>query len=225
MRRLRDESGETILMALLFLLLAAILSAIMLTAATSAARHQQNDRLAQQNYLTVSSAAELMRDSILADSFTYTLTKREFPDENGDIQSQQTKTCQYHEGLLAPWLNGAIDTVSGAEPVIRGCADTIEVQVPMEGDKPNKPIFAAVQAKLTVFAADAEATPKLRIELSLLRQGADSEDCRMNLEVRGRLVTETRTLTDDGENAYTTITTTRLEWNSAEITKGGAANG
>lgn len=57
---MKNNSGATILMALLLILLATAV----LTAAVSAARHLRSDREAQQNYLTVSSAAELIRDSI-----------------------------------------------------------------------------------------------------------------------------------------------------------------
>ena len=70
MKKLKNERGESILMALLLLLLASVISALILTAATNAAHHLRNDRKAQQNYLTVSSAAELIRDSILQESYT-----------------------------------------------------------------------------------------------------------------------------------------------------------
>ena len=61
---MKNNSGATILMALLLILLAAAVGAAVLTAAVSAARHLRSDREARQNYLTVSSAAELIRDSI-----------------------------------------------------------------------------------------------------------------------------------------------------------------
>ena len=64
MKKLKNNSGATILMALLLILLATAVGAAVLTAAVSAARHLRSDREAQQNYLTVSSAAELIRDSI-----------------------------------------------------------------------------------------------------------------------------------------------------------------
>lgn len=64
MNKLRDRRGASLLMALLLLLLATMVSVVILTAVSSAARHLSRDREAQQNYLTVSSAAELIRDSI-----------------------------------------------------------------------------------------------------------------------------------------------------------------
>ena len=63
MKRLKNNSGATILMALLLILLATVVGAAVLTAAVSAARHLRGDREAQQNYLTVSSAAELIREA------------------------------------------------------------------------------------------------------------------------------------------------------------------
>ena len=69
MKKVKNNSGATILMALLLILLATAVGAAVLTAAVSAARHLRSDREAQQNYLTVSSAAELIRDSILLKFF------------------------------------------------------------------------------------------------------------------------------------------------------------
>ena len=63
MKRLKNNSGATILIALLLILLSTAVGAAVLTAAVSAARHLRSDREAQQNYPTVSSAAELIRDS------------------------------------------------------------------------------------------------------------------------------------------------------------------
>ena len=64
MNKLRDRRGASLLMALLLLLLATMVSVVILTAVSSAARHLSCDREAQQNYLTVSSAAELLRSGI-----------------------------------------------------------------------------------------------------------------------------------------------------------------
>ena len=73
MKKLKNEQGVTILMALLLVLTAAVVSAVILSAALSAARRVNGDRTAQQNYLAVSSAAELVRDSI--DRMQYTVRR------------------------------------------------------------------------------------------------------------------------------------------------------
>ena len=54
MKKLKNEQGVTILMALLLVLTAAVVSAVILSAALSAARRVNGDRTAQQNYLAVS---------------------------------------------------------------------------------------------------------------------------------------------------------------------------
>ena len=78
MKKLKNNSGATILMALLLILLAMAVGAAILTAAVSAAHHMKSDREAQQNYLTVSSAAELIRDSIAGDKYERTMTETPF---------------------------------------------------------------------------------------------------------------------------------------------------
>lgn len=84
MKKLKNEQGVTILMALLLVLTAAVVSAVILSAALSAARRVNGDRTAQQNYLAVSSAAELVRDSIDQMRYTETTTTTyEWDEENG----------------------------------------------------------------------------------------------------------------------------------------------
>ena len=74
MKKLKNDQGVTILMALLLVLTAAVVSAVILSAALSAARRVNGDRTAQQNYLAVSSAAELVRDSIRTQKYVRTVT-------------------------------------------------------------------------------------------------------------------------------------------------------
>ena len=64
-KKLNSSGGASILMALLLLLVAVMVSAVILAAAISAAKTIRTDREQQQTYLTVSSAAGLVRDSIL----------------------------------------------------------------------------------------------------------------------------------------------------------------
>ena len=63
-QKLQDRRGASMLMALLLFLVAAMVSAVILAAAVSARSRVASDRAQQQTYLTVSSAAELLRGSI-----------------------------------------------------------------------------------------------------------------------------------------------------------------
>lgn len=148
MKKLKNERGESILMALLLLLLASVISALILTAATNAAHHLRNDRKAQQNYLTVSSAAELIRDSILQESYTRVwekVTTYTKDDDTGTYVPKEEKTTLApgkFTGIMKAWLAAGIEnnTNEGAQYAsVTGCQDTIKVDVPIEGEDGSKP--------------------------------------------------------------------------------------
>lgn len=108
MKKLKNNSGATILMALLLILLAMAVGAAILTAAVSAAHHMKSDREAQQNYLTVSSAAELIRDSIAGDTYERTMT--ETHTASTDAEGNTTYTVSREAKVTAPqrgsWAHG-----------------------------------------------------------------------------------------------------------------------
>ena len=170
MKKLKNERGESILMALLLLLLASVISALILTAATNAAHHLRNDRKAQQNYLTVSSAAELIRDSILQESYTRvwekvtTYTK----DDAGTYVPKKEKTTLVpgkFTGIMKAWLAEGIannENEGARYASVTGYQDTIKVDVPIKGEDG----LQTVQAEFTMDKDTANIT----VKLSLLRR-------------------------------------------------------
>ena len=226
MRKLKNERGESILMALLLLLLASVISALILTAATSAAHHLRNDRKAQQNYLTVSSAAELIRDSVLNDSykrvFTRTTTKGKDDEELKTETRVSTSDCT---GLLKQWLKNSIDDLDeNAEYAkVNADKDTIKVNVTTNGTEDS---IQTVQAE---FMMDGDAN--ITVKLSLLQSdeqdtAADetnsndtADNCLMTLKINGNVKKEGGTVTDD-EMVKVEEYTTTINWDAAKITKG-----
>ena len=103
MNKLRDRRGASLLMALLLLLLATMVSVVILTAVSSAARHLSRDREAQQNYLTVSSAAELLRSGIKGAKYirTETVTYTYDYDAEGNVTGSHES-----EPVIALWVHG-----------------------------------------------------------------------------------------------------------------------
>ncbi len=73
-RKLNNSDGKTILMALFLLLVAVAVSVVIITAAVTAAHQINDNRQAQQAYLTASSAAQLFRDEMAEKSYTHTET-------------------------------------------------------------------------------------------------------------------------------------------------------
>ena len=233
MKKLKNERGESILMALLLLLLASVISALILTAATNAAHHLRNDRKAQQNYLTVSSAAELIRDSILQESYTRVwekVTTYKKNDEGQYVwQKEDTKLVPgQFTGIMKAWLAVGIEDNKneGAKYAsVTGYQDTIKVDVPIKGEDK----LQTVQAEFTMDKDTANIT----VKLSLLppdgqeRAGTESsaaEDCRMTLTMKGAVSKKDESPAggsiseENGTKIEKHITT--INWSGAKITKG-----
>lgn len=233
MKKLKNERGESILMALLLLLLASVISALILTAATNAAHHLRNDRKAQQNYLTVSSAAELIRDSILQESYTRLwekVTTYEKNDEGRYVwQKEDTKLVPgQFTGIMKAWLAAGIaDNKNKDERYasVTGCQDTIKVDVPIKGEDG----LQTVQAEFTMDKDTANITVKLSLlppdgQESTRTEGSAAEDCRMTLTMKGAVSKKDESPAggsiseENGTKIEKHITT--INWSGAKITKG-----
>lgn len=233
MKKLKNERGESILMALLLLLLASVISALILTAATNAAHHLRNDRKAQQNYLTVSSAAELIRDSILQESYTRVWEKVTTykKDDKGQYvwQKEDTKLVPgQFTGIMKAWLAEGIEDNEneGARYAsVTGCQDTIKVDVPIKGEDG----LQTVQAEFTMDKDTANITVKLSLlppdgQESAGTEGSAAEDCRMTLTMKGAVSKKDESpaggsISEENGTKIEKYTTT-INWSGAKITKG-----
>lgn len=216
MKKLKNNSGATILMALLLILLAMAVGAAILTAAVSAAHHMKSDREAQQNYLTVSSAAELIRDSIAGDKYERTMT--ETHTANTDEEGHTTYTVSYSTnvnyptGIMGQWLSACIE--DGSENVqyasLRDFKDTIEVDLKIDED-----------TSLRTVRADffAQKDGQIQVQLSLKPEEGKTDDCRMTLTMQGTLTQADPEYRSDGDDYSNTYKTT-VKWEPQRITKG-----
>lgn len=227
MKKLKNERGESILMALLLLLLASVISALILTAATNAAHHLRNDRKAQQNYLTVSSAAELIRDSILQESYTRVwekVTTYKKDDEGQYVwQKEDMKLLPgQFTGIMKAWLAAGIadnENEGARYASVTGCQDTIKVDVPIKGEDG----LQTVQVEFTMDKDTANITVKLSLlppdgQESAWTESSAAEDCRMTLKITGKVTTNEVSNAND-EKTIEKYTTT-INWSGAKITKG-----
>ena len=216
MKKLKNNSGATILMALLLILLAMAVGAAILTAAVSAAHHMKSDREAQQNYLTVSSAAELIRDSIAGDKYERTMT--ETHTANTDEEGHTTYTVSYSTnvnyptGIMGQWLSACIE--DGSENVqyasLKDFKDTIEVDLKIDED-----------TSLRTVRADffAQKDGQIQVQLSLKPEEGNTDDCRMTLTMQGTLTQADPEYRSDGDDYSNTYKTT-VKWEPQRITKG-----
>lgn len=217
MKKLKNNSGATILMALLLILLAMAVGAAILTAAVSAAHHMKSDREAQQNYLTVSSAAELIRDSIAGDKYERTMTETHTAstDAEGNTTHEVTYSTDvnYPTGIMGAWLSACIE--DGSENVqyasLKDFKDTIEVDLKIDEDTSLRTVTA-------VFSAQKDG--KIQVELSLKPEEGKTDDCRMTLTMQGKLTKEEESESDSSEDVDSYIYKTTVKWEPQRITKG-----
>ena len=195
MHKLKNQQGATLMMALLLLLAASMVSAVILTAATSSARRLENDRAARQAYLTVSSAARLLRDDIQNASFVQETVKTTYTNDTSTETTSPT-------GFTAAWLKAgkaAVDRDSG-----KSFTDTITLSVDGLDD---------VSAVFTM-------APNYDITIVLhLADGGDS-DCRLVLTLRENKADPTVSTVSGGGLWVrdVTTTTTTISWSPDNAT-------
>ena len=219
MKKLKNEQGVTILMALLLVLTAAVVSAVILSAALSAARRVNSDRTAQQNYLAVSSAAELVRDSI--DQMQYTETTKttyKWDEATQDyVESERSTTYSLKDArelysgrtsMMSEWL------LDGARN--NGCTDTITITLPDEA-------LPSVKASFSMTGrGEGNQGYDIRIAFSLADAG-DANDCRMTLRLSGSVSESTDVYANTA--GWSRIDELTITWgNLTKITKGAEGN-
>lgn len=217
MKKLKNNSGATILMALLLILLAMAVGAAILTAAVSAAHHMKSDREAQQNYLTVSSAAELIRDSIAGDKYERTMTETHTANTDAEGNTTYTvlreaKVTDPPKGIMGQWLSACIENgnENNEYASLKDFRDTIEVDLKIDEDTSLRTVKA-------VFSAQKDG--KIQVELYLKPEEGKTDDCRMTLTMQGTLTKADPEYRSDGDDYSNTYKTT-VKWEPQRITKG-----
>lgn len=217
MKKLKNNSGATILMALLLILLAMAVGAAILTAAVSAAHHMKSDREAQQNYLTVSSAAELIRDSIAGDKYTRTMTETHtaLRDAEGNITGYTvtySTDVKSPTGIMGAWLSACIKNGRDNDEYasLKAFSDTINVDLEIDSGTSLRTVTA-------VFSAQEDG--KIQVQLFLKPETDKTDDCRMTLTMQGTLKEEVPESHYAGNDYWYTYKTT-VKWEPQRITKG-----
>ncbi len=197
LKKLHSQRGETMLMALLLFLVGVMVSAVILAAAISAESDAKAAREEQQAYLTVSSAAELFRDSIQSGSGGY----REIVTKTySGTQLQGTKTeKQNASGPFSEIFNNVIPTLLKSPSTYQkpftlsmdGLEDvTMELSIqPKQGDNDQFTLTA-------VFYNDPEG----------------DHPCRMTVRFTGTTTVENTDWADDYTGNHYYATTTKIKW-------------
>lgn len=119
-RKLHDQRGVSMLMALLLMLVALMVSAVVVAGASSAVSALRTDQKQEQAALTVTSAAELIRNSFLASDMKYVSTTVSYEFYYNPNQNTSSTTTQTIPAELAfsDFANYAIGRLRDGQPVL-----------------------------------------------------------------------------------------------------------
>ncbi len=218
-KKLRGKSGASIFMGLMFLLVCMTVGSVALTASTAAAGKLAQQRQNEQDYLTVASAARLLRDRIGV--LRYRQVTVDDHDSPGDLTASDGRPI-----FLKGELTDRCQIIS--DPSLTAIEETFQIDlVPPPVPASGAPAWKTVYGSLKV-----EADGKILVKLWLgTADGTDSHN-RMDLAfcpdggapAKQTDVTYTETTAADGTVEYTeTITvTTTCSWpeGGCTITKG-----
>ena len=155
----------------------------------------------QQSYLTVSSAAELLRDDILSSGYEQKVTRR--PTATGSY-IERTEVTQTPQGAMKVWLERGIEAVG------RGIAYTDVITLTPDAASG----LDAVQAEFAM-------TPAYDITVTLSLEDSSQGNCLMTLTLSGERKQQVTTVTGGNtETGQTTVTTTTISWDTPLIEKG-----
>ena len=213
MKKLRSNSGASMIMALLLMLVGVVTSAVIISAAVSAVHATKEDRTQQQSYLTVSSAAELIRDEMEAGKCDYKKTVTEVTYEYwwGERKKEDPKTDEtFGDGsdyLFTSVIKSAIVYLTTYPTATFN--ETYTVSADGYGD-----------VKAEVFlkkATDSEDQYSLTIWFT---GGEEPDQCRMELTMDGVMTSvekKAEPTTSWGTTTTTTITTTTIKWQDPKL--------
>lgn len=223
-RKLKSEKGTSIFFGLLLFMVAAVVSTVILNGAVTAMKRVESDRKAEQNYLTCSSAARILRDAVENSSIkwqkkvTYAVTGgiSGSPEITWSGTSVNDTTT---EDRFAMFLKDYIEDFSqNAETMAGKYTKTFTISVPSNLND-RKDDVGEVTATMTIKQSQnvsGTANPGFDISI-LLTAGSGSDTCQMMLSVPGTASAEQIEQTDDNKVKITYITYT---WKSADIIYG-----
>ena len=224
--KVQSQSGASMLMALFLLLVVTVVSVVILVTATSAAHQVRDNRAAQQAYLTVSSAADLLVQAFAKQSYTYTLTtytrsddpkitRTEWKESKPESVLQETLLAASHAVRLHDdntpservFSRSAKLSLTNAEEKMQPVQAEFQLSCQSSGSESRYEMLVRLE-----LADTAEAEPGYRMELRIPISKTQRE------ESRGSITEETAEGTRITWEMTDSITA--VVWQQARMTKG-----
>lgn len=192
-QKLHSRRGASLLYALLLFLVASMVSVVILTSAATAARRLHDDRAREQEYLSLSSAARLLKQAMETEkSVTIVETRVITYGESGEVTGDTTAITYERSGALGSRLANAVDAVR-----VSGGAD-ISATVHADTDDGLFPADATLACHMTLKHKDAvEGDPvKYPIEGVVTLAGGEGT-IYLSAALRDTVVSGTPNTTDE----------------------------
>jgi len=205
-QKLKSENGASFLLALLAFLVAAMVCVTIITAATSSVKRVHSDRESQQMQLAITSAAQLVRDTMGETQYRITTVTT---TENGTTTIETTKTET--TGVFASEIEAAINYVDAYHKDYEYPKDASADGMVLSVDGTDLPIID-VSFKMS---ADTTEPYKLLFTLRVQETGEN-----LYLTMKSSSTTESKTETiQSGSNQTKTVTTetTTITWDNPII--------
>ncbi len=228
--KVQSQSGASMLMALFLLLVVTVVSVVILVSATSAAHQVRDNRAAQQAYLTVSSAADLLVQAFAKQSYTYTLTTYTRKDDSTTPprteKNESTSKSVLQDTLLA--ASRAVCQHDDKTPSERVFSRNAKLSLTNAEEK-MQPVQA--EFRLSCQSSGSESRYEMLVRLSLA-DTADTAETEPSYRMELRIpISKTQREESRGsiteENAEGTRITwevtdsiTAVVWQQARMTKG-----
>ena len=198
-QKLKSENGASFLLALLAFLVAAMVCVTIITAATSSVKRVHSDRESQQMQLAITSAAQLVRDTMGETQYRITTVTT---TEKGNAKTETTKTAA---GVFAQEIKDAIAYID----IHGGSAYADGMNLSVSGT--DLPVIAVS----FVMTSDIAEPYKL---LFTLRAQETGEVLYLTMESSSTMESKTETI-QSGSNQTKTVTTetTTITWDNPII--------
>ena len=208
--KVQSQSGASMLMALFLLLVVTVVSVVILVTATSAAHQVRDNRAAQQAYLTVSSAADLLVQAFAKQSYTYTLTTYTRSDEPKITRTEWKESkpeSVLQETLLA--ASRAVRLHDDNTPSERVFSRSAKLSLTNAEEK-MQPVQAEFQLSCQSSGSESRYEMLVRLSLADTADTAETEPgYRMELRIP---ISKTQTVESRGSITEETAEGTRIIW-------------
>lgn len=227
--KVQSQSGASMLMALFLLLVVTVVSVVILVSATSAAHQVRDNRAAQQAYLTVSSAADLLVQAFAKQSYTYTLTTYTRSDEPKITRTEWKESkpeSVLQETLLA--ASRAVRLHDDNTPSERVFSRSAKLSLTNAEEK-MQPVQAEFQLSCQSSGSESRYEMLVRLSLADTADTAETEPgyrMELRIPISKTQKVESRGSIIEGTAAGTPITwevtdsITAVVWQQARMTKG-----